>query len=47
MYLSSHRRNLDEVLTYNHVTLLSIRSRYHVNTSLALCIYRAGNGIYA
>ena len=33
-------RNLIEVLTYNHMTLLSLRSRSHVRASMALT--RAG-----
>ena len=29
-------RNLDEVFTYNHVALMSLRSRSHVKTSMVL-----------
>ena len=29
-------RNLDEVFTYNHMTLMSLRSRSHVKASMVL-----------
>ena len=29
-------RNLDEVFTYNHMALMSLRSRSHVNASVVL-----------
>ena len=29
-------RNLDEVFTYNHMVLISLRSRSHVKTSMVL-----------
>ena len=33
---SSQYRNLDEVFTYNHMDLMSLRSRTHVNASMIL-----------
>ena len=33
---SSHHKNLDEVFTYNHMALMSLRSRSRVKTSMVL-----------